>query len=44
MVNAGGEVHLRRLERVVGREVDRKEEDTASIRRVALKSKSVSDS
>jgi len=35
VVDTGGEVDLRRLERVVGGEVDRKEEDAAGVWRVA---------
>lgn len=34
MVDSGGEVDLRRLERVVGGEVNGKEEDTPRVRRV----------
>lgn len=36
MVDAGGEVDLRGLERVVGREVDGEEEDTARVWRITL--------
>lgn len=36
MVDSGGEVDLRRLERVVGGEVNGKEEDTPRVRRVGL--------
>lgn len=36
VVDAGGKVHLGRLERVVGGEVDGEEEDTAGIWRVLL--------
>lgn len=36
MVDTGGEVDLGRLERVVGGEVDGKEEDTAGVGRVTL--------
>lgn len=36
MVDAGGEVDLGRLEGVVGREVNRKKEDTTGVRRVTL--------
>lgn len=36
VVDAGGEVDLRRLERVVGREMNRKEKDTARVWGVAL--------
>lgn len=32
VVDAGGEVDLRRLERVVGRELDVEEEDTSRVR------------
>lgn len=36
MVDAGGEVDLRGLEWVVGREVDSEEEDTTRVRRITL--------
>jgi hypothetical protein len=36
VVDAGGEVDLRGLERVVGREVNREEKDTARVWGVAL--------
>lgn len=36
VVDLGGERDLGRLERVVGREPDLEEEDTARVRRVAL--------
>ena len=36
MVDTGGEIDLRRLERVVGREMDRKEENAARVWRVTL--------
>lgn len=40
VVDAGGEVDLRRLKGVVGREVNGEEEDTARVRRVTLDCKS----
>lgn len=36
VIDAGGEVNLGRLERVVGREVNREEEDTSGVWRVTL--------
>ena len=38
MVDASCEVNLRRLEGIVGREVDGEEEDTAGVGRIALSS------
>lgn len=42
MIDASREVHLRGLERIVGREVDGEKKDTAGVGRITLKKSGIS--